>query len=53
MSGNEPAFSADSDHMIPDDQLLLIFKYLGQLEQSRQQQEKQASRKKIGFLKDD
>jgi hypothetical protein len=32
-----------------DDQILLIFEYLRQLEQSRQLQEDQASRKRIGF----
>jgi hypothetical protein len=36
-----------------DDQLLLIFKYLEQLEQSRQQQEKLTERKRIGFRQDD
>jgi hypothetical protein len=34
-----------------DDQILLIFKYLQQLEQSRQQQEEQVNRKMIGFRK--
>jgi hypothetical protein len=32
-----------------DDQIILIFEYLRQLEQSRQQQEEQANRKRIGF----
>ena len=32
-----------------DNQILLIFKYLQQLEQARQQQEDQANRKRIGF----
>ena len=36
-----------------DDQILLIFEYLRQLEQSRQQQEEQAKRKRIGFRQDD
>jgi hypothetical protein len=36
-----------------DDQILLIFKYLRQLEQSRQQHENQANRKKIGFRQED
>ena len=36
-----------------DDNLLLIFEYLRQLEQSRQQQDDQANRKKIGFRQDD
>jgi len=36
-----------------DDNLLLIFEYLRQLEQSRQQQDDQAKRKKIGFRQDD
>ena len=36
-----------------DDQILLIFEYLRQLEQSRQQQNDQANRKKIGFRQDD
>ncbi len=36
-----------------DQQIILIFEYLRQLEQSRQQQEDQASRKRIGFRKDD
>jgi hypothetical protein len=35
-----------SDH---DDQILLISEYLSQLEQSRQQQEDQKNRKKIGY----
>jgi hypothetical protein len=34
-----------------DKQILLIFKYLQQLEQSRQQQDDLASRKRIGFRK--
>lgn len=36
-----------------DRQILLIFDYLRQLEQSRQQQEEQANRKKIGFRMED
>jgi hypothetical protein len=36
-----------------DDQILLIFEYLKQLEQSSQQQEDQANRKRIGFRKND
>jgi len=36
-----------------DEQILLIFEYLRQLEQSRQQQDDQANRKKIGFRQDD
>jgi hypothetical protein len=32
-----------------DDNILLIFEYLKQLEQAKQQQDKQASRKKIGY----
>lgn len=36
-----------------DDNLLLIFEYLRQLEQSRQQQDDQANRKKIGYRMDD
>jgi hypothetical protein len=32
-----------------DNQILLIFKYLRQLEQSRQKQEEQSKRKRIGF----
>jgi len=32
-----------------DDKIVLIFEYLRQLEQSRQQQEEQAQRKRIGF----
>jgi hypothetical protein len=35
-----------------DDQILLIFEYLRQLEQSRQQQEDQANRKRIGFSRE-
>jgi hypothetical protein len=35
-----------TDH---DDKILLIFEYLRQLEQSRQQQEEQSQRKRIGF----
>jgi hypothetical protein len=35
-----------------DDQILLIFKYLQQLEQSRQQQEELAERRRIGFRQD-
>jgi hypothetical protein len=36
-----------------DQQILLIFEYLKQLEQAKQQQDKQARRKKIGFNRDD
>jgi hypothetical protein len=36
-----------------DQQIILIFEYLRQLEQSRQQQEKQVNRKRIGFRQDD
>jgi hypothetical protein len=36
-----------------DDNIILIFQYLRQLEQSRQQQEEQANRKRIGFRQDD
>jgi hypothetical protein len=36
-----------------DQQIILIFEYLRQLEQSRQQQEEQANRKRIGFRKED
>jgi hypothetical protein len=36
-----------------DRQILLIFEYLKQLEQSRQQQEDQAYRKRIGFRPDE
>ena len=32
-----------------DEQILLIFEYLRQLEQSRQQQDEQVNRKRIGF----
>lgn len=35
-----------------DQQILLIFEYLKQLEQSRQQQEDQSRRKLIGFNRD-
>ena len=35
-----------------DQQIILIFKYLRQLEQSRQQQEDQVRRKRIGFRKE-
>jgi len=35
-----------------DDQILLIFEYLRQLEQSRQQQEEQSQWKRIGFRPD-
>jgi hypothetical protein len=35
-----------------DDQILVIFEYLRQLEQTRQHQEQQAGLKKIGFRKD-
>jgi hypothetical protein len=46
----EKIFAKLDEH---DDQVLLIFEYLHQLEQSRQQQEEQANRKKIGFRQDD
>ena len=36
-----------------DNQILVISEYLHQLEQSRQQQDKQSNRKKIGFRQDD
>jgi hypothetical protein len=36
-----------------DQHIMLIFEYLRQLEQSRQQQDDQANRKKIGFRQDD
>ena len=36
-----------------DQHIILIFEYLRQLEQSRQQQDDQANRKKIGFRQDD
>jgi hypothetical protein len=36
-----------------DQQIILVFEYLRWLEQSRQQQEEQASRKRIGFRPDD
>ena len=36
-----------------DQHIMLIFEYLRQLEQSRQQQEEQANRKRIGFRKED
>jgi len=36
-----------------DEQIILFFEYLRQLEQSRRQQEDQAYRKKIGFRKED
>jgi len=36
-----------------DDKILLIFEYLRQLEQSRQQQDDQADRKRIGFRQED
>jgi hypothetical protein len=36
-----------------DEQIVLIFKYLKQLEQSRQQQEELAERRRIGFRHDD
>ena len=39
-----------TDH---DDKILLIFEYLRQLEQSRQQKEEQANRKRIGFRQED
>jgi hypothetical protein len=35
-----------------DENIHLIFEYLRQLEQSRQQQEEQANRKRIGFLQE-
>jgi hypothetical protein len=36
-----------------DQQIILIFEYIRQLEQSRQQMEEQAKRKRIGFRKND
>jgi len=36
-----------------DDNILLIFEYLRQLEQSKQQLEEQANKKRIGFRKDE
>jgi hypothetical protein len=36
-----------------DQQIMLIFEYFRQLEQSRQQQEELAERRRIGFRKDD
>lgn len=36
-----------------DQQIILIFEYLRQLEQSRQQQEEQVNRKRIGFRQED
>ena len=36
-----------------DQHIILIFEYLRQLEQSRQQQDDQANRKRIGFRKND
>jgi hypothetical protein len=36
-----------------DDNILLIFEYLRQLEQSRQQEEQLAERRRIGFRQDD
>ena len=36
-----------------DQQIILIFEYLRQLEQTRQQQEDRANRKRIGFWQDD
>jgi hypothetical protein len=36
-----------------DDNFLLIFEYLRQLEQARQRQDDQATRKRIGFRQDD
>ncbi len=36
-----------------DDSILLVFEYLKQLELSKQQQDEQANRKKIGFRQDD
>ncbi len=36
-----------------DDSIMLIFEYLRQLEQARQQQEDQINRKRIGFRKED
>ena len=36
-----------------DQQIMLIFEYLRQLEQSRQQHDDQANRKRIGFRQDD
>jgi hypothetical protein len=36
-----------------DQQIILIFEYLRQLEQARQQQDDQSNRKKIGFRQED
>jgi hypothetical protein len=36
-----------------DQQIILIFEYLRQLEQTKQQQDEQVNRKKIGFRQDD
>jgi hypothetical protein len=36
-----------------DEQIVLIFEYLRQLEQSKQQQEEQANRKRIGFRQEE
>ncbi len=36
-----------------DDKIIVIFDYLRQLEQSRQQQDDQANRKRIGYRQDD
>jgi hypothetical protein len=38
---------------VHDDNILLIFEYLRQLEQAKQQQDNQTNRKKIGFRQDD
>ena len=46
----EKIFAKLDEH---DDQILLIFEYLRQLGQSRQQQDDQANRKRIGYRKDD
>jgi len=39
--------------IVQDEQIVLIFEYLRQLEQSRQQQKEQSNRKRIGFRPDD
>jgi hypothetical protein len=42
----------EKKEIMHDQQIILIFEYLRQLEQSRQQQEDQANRKRIGFRKE-
>jgi len=43
----------EKKEIMHDQQIILIFEYLRQLEQSRQQQEDQASRKRIGYRKEE